>query len=191
MALGGFFSRLKEGLSRSTQKLSGGITAVFKKRRLDDEALEELEELLISADLGTEAARTGDRRVPPHPVRQGSDRRGDQAGAGRGDRRDSGAGRAAVGTRSGAQAARGAGGRRQRHRQDDDDRQAGAAVSRAGQAGGDGGRRHVPRGGGGAIADLGRAHGDAGGGRGAERGLGGAGVRRADARRRRTAPTCC
>jgi fused signal recognition particle receptor len=57
MALGSFFSRLKEGLSRSTQKLSGGITAVFKKRRLDEEALEELEDLLISADLGTEAAR--------------------------------------------------------------------------------------------------------------------------------------
>ena len=57
MALGSFFSRLKEGLSRSTQKLSGGITAVFKKRRLDDEALEELEDLLISADLGTEAAK--------------------------------------------------------------------------------------------------------------------------------------
>ena len=56
MALGGFFSRLKEGLSRSTQKLSGGITTVFRKRRLDDEALEELEELLISADLGTAAA---------------------------------------------------------------------------------------------------------------------------------------
>ena len=57
MALGSFFSRLKEGLARSTQKLAGGITAVFKKRRLDDEALEELEELLISADLGTEVAR--------------------------------------------------------------------------------------------------------------------------------------
>ena len=57
MALGGFFSRLKEGLARSTSKLSGGITAVFTKRRLDEEALEELEELLISADLGTEVAR--------------------------------------------------------------------------------------------------------------------------------------
>ena len=56
MALGGFFSRLKEGLSRSTQKISEGITAVFKKRRLDDEALEELEELLIAADLGVDAA---------------------------------------------------------------------------------------------------------------------------------------
>jgi fused signal recognition particle receptor len=55
MALG-IFSRLKEGLSRSTQKIGDGITAVFKKRRLDDEALEELEDLLISADLGTEVA---------------------------------------------------------------------------------------------------------------------------------------
>jgi fused signal recognition particle receptor len=56
MALGGFFSRLKEGLSRSTQKLTESITTVFQKRRLDDEALEELEDLLIAADLGTEAA---------------------------------------------------------------------------------------------------------------------------------------
>ena len=59
MALG-FFSRLKEGLTRSTQKLSEGITgitAVFRKRRLDDEALEELEEVLIAADLGTDVAR--------------------------------------------------------------------------------------------------------------------------------------
>jgi fused signal recognition particle receptor len=56
MALGGFFSRLKDGLSRSTQKLSGGITAVFTKRRLDEAALDDLEELLIGADLGTAAA---------------------------------------------------------------------------------------------------------------------------------------
>jgi fused signal recognition particle receptor len=51
-----FFSRLRDGLSRSTQKLTDGLTTVFRKRRLDDEALEELEDLLISADLGTEAA---------------------------------------------------------------------------------------------------------------------------------------
>lgn len=57
MALGGFFSRIKEGLSRSTQKLSDGISSVFVKRRLDEEALEELEELLITSDLGTEVAR--------------------------------------------------------------------------------------------------------------------------------------
>ena len=56
MALG-FFNRLKEGLTRSTQKLTGGISAVFVKRKLDDAALEELEELLIGADLGVDAAR--------------------------------------------------------------------------------------------------------------------------------------
>ena len=56
MALG-FFSRLKEGLSRSTQKLTGGITAALTKKRLDDEALDALEETLISADLGPAAAQ--------------------------------------------------------------------------------------------------------------------------------------
>ncbi|GAB0112768.1 signal recognition particle-docking protein FtsY [Acidisoma sp. C75] len=56
MALSGFFSRLKEGLSRSTQKISTSITAVFTKRKLDEEALEELEELLIAADLGPRVA---------------------------------------------------------------------------------------------------------------------------------------
>jgi len=55
MALG-FFSRLKQGLSRSTQKLTDGIGAVLTRRKLDDAALEELEELLISADLGPAAA---------------------------------------------------------------------------------------------------------------------------------------
>ncbi len=55
MALG-FFSRLKEGLTRSTQKLTTGITTVFTRRKLDDAALDELEELLIAADLGPAAA---------------------------------------------------------------------------------------------------------------------------------------
>ena len=55
MALG-FFSRLKEGLARSTQKITQGITGVFNKRKLDDAALEELEDVLITADLGTEVA---------------------------------------------------------------------------------------------------------------------------------------
>lgn len=55
MALG-FFNRLKEGLTRSTQKLTTGITTAFTRRKLDDAALEELEELLIAADLGPAAA---------------------------------------------------------------------------------------------------------------------------------------
>jgi fused signal recognition particle receptor len=55
MALG-FLSRLTQGLSRSATKLSG-IGAVFTKRKLDDEALNDLEDLLIAADLGTEVAK--------------------------------------------------------------------------------------------------------------------------------------
>jgi fused signal recognition particle receptor len=50
------FSRLREGLTRSTQKLSEGLGALGR-RRLDDAALDELEDALISADLGTEVAR--------------------------------------------------------------------------------------------------------------------------------------
>ncbi len=55
MALG-FFSRLKQGLARSTAKISDQIGAVFVRRKLDDAALGELEEVLLSADLGTEVA---------------------------------------------------------------------------------------------------------------------------------------
>jgi fused signal recognition particle receptor len=55
--MAGFFNRLKEGLSRSTAKISTGLTAAFTRRKLDDAALEELEELLIGADLGPAVAR--------------------------------------------------------------------------------------------------------------------------------------
>ncbi len=49
---GSWFGRLKAGLTRSSAKLGEGITGIFTKRMLDDWALEVLEELLISADLG-------------------------------------------------------------------------------------------------------------------------------------------
>jgi fused signal recognition particle receptor len=52
----GLFSRLKEGLSRSTQKLTEGLGVSFARRRLDDTALEELEDRLIAADLGPAVA---------------------------------------------------------------------------------------------------------------------------------------
>ena len=52
----GLFSRLKDGLSRSSGRLADGVTSIFTKRKLDDDTLEELEDLLISADLGVAAA---------------------------------------------------------------------------------------------------------------------------------------
>jgi len=56
-ARGGWLARLRAGLARSTARLTEGVTALFRKRRLDEEALEELEETLISADLGVGASR--------------------------------------------------------------------------------------------------------------------------------------
>ena len=48
--------RLKEGLTRSSSRLTQGIADLFTKRRLDDEALEDLQDLLITADLGVSTA---------------------------------------------------------------------------------------------------------------------------------------
>ena len=53
MSEGSWLQRLKRGLSRSSSKLGEGITGIFTRRRLDDTTLEELEELLITADMGT------------------------------------------------------------------------------------------------------------------------------------------
>ena len=44
--------RLKKGLSNTSAKLANPISNSFTKRRLDEQALEELEELLIKSDLG-------------------------------------------------------------------------------------------------------------------------------------------
>jgi fused signal recognition particle receptor len=52
----GWLGRLKAGLARSTNKLSDGLTTILVKRRLDARALEDLEELLIGADLGVATA---------------------------------------------------------------------------------------------------------------------------------------
>ena len=52
----GFLSRLKDGLQRSTQKLADGLGAALSRRKLDEAALEEMEELLIGADLGPAVA---------------------------------------------------------------------------------------------------------------------------------------
>ena len=46
------FSRLKTGLNRTAGNISNSLTAAFTKRKLDSAALEELEDLLIAADLG-------------------------------------------------------------------------------------------------------------------------------------------
>lgn len=53
---GGWFSRLTSGLSKSTGKLGQGINDIFTKRKLGEDTLQDLEDLLISADLGPKTA---------------------------------------------------------------------------------------------------------------------------------------
>ena len=52
----GFFARLAAGLKKSSSKLSDGLSSLFTQRKLDQEALDELEELLIAADIGAPTA---------------------------------------------------------------------------------------------------------------------------------------
>jgi fused signal recognition particle receptor len=53
----GWFQRLKDGLTETSSQLSDGITGLFTKRKLDAATLEDLEDLLIQADLGVETAQ--------------------------------------------------------------------------------------------------------------------------------------
>jgi len=50
-----FWEKLGFGLKKSSAKISEGISDIFNKRKLDSATLEELEELLLTADLGVSA----------------------------------------------------------------------------------------------------------------------------------------
>jgi fused signal recognition particle receptor len=71
--------KLVDGLSRSSSKLAEGLASVFTKDKLDSDTLDELEELLITSDIGAPAAariRAGiskdrfDRDIRPEEIRQ-------------------------------------------------------------------------------------------------------------------------
>jgi fused signal recognition particle receptor len=73
-----WWSRLRSGLSRSSSSISQGVTSIFTKRKLGADTLEELEDVLIRADLGvTLAARIAeavgrgryDKTIDPQDVR--------------------------------------------------------------------------------------------------------------------------
>ncbi len=51
-----WWQRLRQGLSRSSGAIGTGITDLFTKRKLDDGTLEELEDILVQADLGVDVA---------------------------------------------------------------------------------------------------------------------------------------
>lgn len=51
----GFLDRLKSGLSKTRQNFVGKLEDVFKGKTIDDSTIDELEELLITSDIGMEA----------------------------------------------------------------------------------------------------------------------------------------
>ncbi len=53
---GGWLSRLTSGLSKSTSKITTGLSDLVTKKKLDQEMLDSLEEVLIEADLGPKTA---------------------------------------------------------------------------------------------------------------------------------------
>jgi fused signal recognition particle receptor len=66
----GWLARLGAGLKKSSGAITGGLTRIFTHKRIDGATIDELEDLLITADLGpataaklAEAIRT--RRFPP------------------------------------------------------------------------------------------------------------------------------
>ncbi|MGJ8572937.1 MAG: signal recognition particle-docking protein FtsY [Hoeflea sp.] len=51
-----WWQRLRKGLSRTSGQLTGQISGIFTKRKLDEETLQDLEDVLLQADLGVETA---------------------------------------------------------------------------------------------------------------------------------------
>jgi fused signal recognition particle receptor len=72
----GWFSRLRQGLLRSSDRLGTGISDLFTKARFDASTLDDLEDLLIQADLGLETAL----RITTEVARQRHDRGLDASG---------------------------------------------------------------------------------------------------------------
>ena len=58
-AKGGFFSRMKEGLTKTRKNLADGmVNILIGGKEIDDELLEEVEEQLLVADIGVDATKT-------------------------------------------------------------------------------------------------------------------------------------
>ncbi len=52
LAEGGFLGRISAGLRKSTSRMSDQVGAAFTKRKLDEAAIEDLEDILVMSDLG-------------------------------------------------------------------------------------------------------------------------------------------
>ena len=50
-----FWQKLGFGLKKSSDKIGGGLSDIFNKKKLDSATLEELEDLLLTSDMGIKA----------------------------------------------------------------------------------------------------------------------------------------
>ena len=66
----GFFSRLKQGLSKTSQNLGAGLAGLFSGRKIDDELYEELETQLLLADVGVDTTQKLIRQLEQHADRK-------------------------------------------------------------------------------------------------------------------------
>ena len=75
----GWLARLTQGLSKSSRSITDSITSIFTKRKLDKSTLQELEDVLLQADLGlpmaeriVKAVATGryDKEIDPEEVKR-------------------------------------------------------------------------------------------------------------------------
>lgn len=51
-----FFQKLGLGLKKTSSKLTGGISDIFTKQKIDSQTLEDLQDVLIAADMGVKAS---------------------------------------------------------------------------------------------------------------------------------------
>lgn len=74
-----FWQKLGLGLKKSSDKISGGLTDIFSKKKLDSASLAELEDLLLISDMGIKAsekllsdfaAQKLDKDITPEEIRQ-------------------------------------------------------------------------------------------------------------------------
>ena len=150
--------RLRKGLSRSSEQLGQNISGIFTRRKLDEDTLRRARG---RADPGRSRHGDGDprhRHAVDRPLRHATSTTPKSARSWPPRSRRCSARRQAAGARPFLQAACHPRRRRQRHRQDDDDRQARRQARRGRLEGHARRRRHIPRRGDRAAADLGRAH---------------------------------
>lgn len=66
----GFFSRLRQGLAKTSQNLGAGLAGLFSGRKIDEELYEELETQLLLADVGVDTTQKLIRQLEQHADRK-------------------------------------------------------------------------------------------------------------------------